>query len=223
MGKKHTEPLVPDTYYHVFNRGINGTRIFTKKGNADYFLEKYIKYILPIADTYAYVLMGNHFHFLIKTKSEAEIREFYRGTNADRVLNPVSVCTNVTQDKTASFIISKQFSNLFNTYAQAINKQDERTGGLFETPFRRIPIDSMDYLAHMVFYIHNNPVKHGFTDDFTLYQYSSYPSFLTTEPTFIQRNEVFTWFGGKEAFLIYHGQKHDFDEKWYENNWIEID
>jgi putative transposase len=76
--KKNTDPLQPDTYYHVYNRGINGTRLFTKKGNTDYFLEKYIKYIEPIAATYAYVLMGNHFHFLIKTKSETEILEYYQ-------------------------------------------------------------------------------------------------------------------------------------------------
>ena len=221
--KKHTEPLVPDTYYHVFNRGINGTRIFTKKGNSDYFLEKYIKYILPIADTYAYVLMGNHFHFLIKTKSEAEIREFVNAVdlNVVEVQNLDDVRNN--EEKPIHKILGNQFAKFFNSYTQSINKQDERTGGLFETPFRRIPIDNMDYLAHTVFYIHNNPVKHGFTNDFTLYQYSSYSSFLTNELTFIQRNEVFTWFGGKDAFLNYHGQKHDFDEKWYENNWIEID
>ncbi len=231
--KKNTEPLQPDTYYHVYNRGINGARIFTKKGNADYFLAKFIKYIEPIANTYAYVLMGNHFHFLIKTKSETEILEFYENRNptktnawgnVGRVLNPANVenPTNVLP-KTASFIISKQFSNLFNTYAQAINKQDRRTGGLFEEPFRRIPIDSTDYLSYMVYYIHNNPVKHGFTDDFTTYLHSSYSIFLKNEPTFIQKNEVLSWFGGIERFLTYHGTLHDFDEGWHEKNWIEFD
>jgi putative transposase len=239
MRKKHTEPLLPDTYYHVYNRGINGTRIFTKRGNADYFLEKYIKYITPIADTFAYVLMGNHFHFLLKTKSEAELLEYYfnsgrvSNSNSGRVRNSprVSSSTNSGRapspprvvEKTASKIISQQFSNLFNTYAQAINKQDKRTGGLFEDPFRRIPIDTEDYAAHLVYYIHTNPLKHGFTDDFTLYQHSSYRLFLNDEPTFIQRKTVFAWFGGKEPFLMYHGQKHDFDEKWYEKNWVEVE
>ena len=250
MRKKNTEPLDPDTYYHVYNRGINGTRLFTKTGNTDYFLAKYLKNILPIADTYAYVLMGNHFHFLIKTKSEAEILEFYRNrqvvendgraafVNSGRAISPPRVIndppkvdntdtntddTDNKKEKTATQIISQQFSNLFNAYAQAINKQDKRTGGLFEDPFRRIPIDSLDYLAHMVYYIHNNPVKHGFDKDFTSYPYSSYPTFLNEEETFIQREEVFSWFGGKEPFLIYHGQKHDFDEDWYKKNWVEKD
>jgi putative transposase len=226
--KKHTDPLLPDTYYHIYNRGINGTRIFTKRENSNYFLEKYIYYISPIADTFAYVLMGNHFHFLIKTKSEAEILAFYLqkfedtpdsiSFIPDRVQNPVR-----DSDKSTSYIISKQFSNLFNTYAQAINRQENRTGGLFETPFRRIPIDSEDYAAHLVFYIHNNPVKHGFAKDFQDYPYSSYHIFTEKQDTFLQTDTVLTWFGGKDPFLIYHGQKHDFDEKWYEKNWVEVE
>lgn len=43
--KKYAAPLASDTYYHIFNRGNNSTRIFTKRDNAEYFLVKYIKYI----------------------------------------------------------------------------------------------------------------------------------------------------------------------------------
>ncbi len=231
--KKNTDPLQPDTYYHIYNRGINGTRIFTKKGNPAYFLEKYIKYITPVADTFAYVLMGNHFHFLMKTKSEEEVRVFYenRGvaskvSNAGRVLNPA--CVNVTppsklsDEKTATYIISKQFSHFFNAYAQAFNKQEKRTGSLFEEPFRRIVIDSEAYAVHLVYYIHNNPVKHSFAEDFRDYEFSSYPVFLDTDPTFIDRKTVLDWFGGIVSFLEYHGQKHDFDEKWHDENWYEV-
>ena len=232
--KKNTDPLQPDTYYHIYNRGINGIRIFTKKENPAYFLEKYIKYITPIADTLAYVLMGNHFHFLIKTKSEEDVRVFYENrsvsndtSNAGRVQNPA--CVNVTpppkptDEKNATYIISKQFSHFFNSYAQAFNKLENRTGSLLETPFRRIEIDSETYAAHLVYYIHNNPVKHGFTEDFRNYEFSSYPVFLDTDPTFIHRKTVLDWFGGIDPFLIYHGQKHDFDKKWYEQNWYEVE
>ena len=52
---------------------------------------------------------------------------------------------------------------------------------------------------------------------------SSASNFPICSIPFIQRNEVFTWFGGKKAFLNYHGQKYGFNEKWYENNWIEIE
>jgi putative transposase len=226
--KKNTEPLQPNTYYHVYNRGINGTRLFTKKGNTDYFLEKYVKYIEPIAETFAYVLMGNHFHFLIKTKSETEIRENIdklKKKDKNFLFNVVDVqnIEDVKNDKPIHKILGNQFAKLFNSYAQSFNKQEKRTGGLFEESFRRIPINSDSYATHLVYYIHHNPVKHGFTDDFTIYLHSSYSIFLKNEPTFIQNKEVLSWFGGIEAFLAYHGTLHDFDEKWYQDNWIEVE
>ncbi len=157
--KKNTDPLQPDTYYHIYNRGINGTRIFTKKENPAYFLEKYIKYITPVADTFAYVLMGNHFHFLIKTKSEAEVRSFYenRGVTSKVDVSNVGEVQNLADVKGKKYadfsgkpthlLFSNQFAKFFNAYAQAFNKQEARTGSLFEEPFRRIEIDSEAYAA----------------------------------------------------------------------------
>ncbi|MEQ8627311.1 hypothetical protein [Ekhidna sp.] len=95
---KNTSPLQPETYYHIYNRGINGEDIFKKEGNYDYFLLKYTRYINPIADTFAYCLLKNHFHLLIRTKSEEEIQTINNSSN--RVLNPVRV------NKTSSQIIS---------------------------------------------------------------------------------------------------------------------
>jgi len=71
--KKHTELIECDTFYHIYNRGINGESIFKKETNYIFFLAQYAKYIQPVADTYAYCLLNNHFHLLIKTKEEKEI------------------------------------------------------------------------------------------------------------------------------------------------------
>ena len=150
---KNTSPLQPETYYHIYNRGINGEDIFKKEGNYDYFLLKYTRYINPIADTFAYCLLENHFHLLIRTKSEEEIQTI--NNNSNRVLNPVRV------NKTSSQIISLQFSHFFNGYTQAINKQNDRTGKLFELPFRRIPIENDYYFSRLVYYIHFNPQNMG--------------------------------------------------------------
>ena len=75
--KKNVELLEPDRIYHIYNRGINGENIFKEERNYRYFLEKYAKYIEPIADTFAYCLLRNHFHIAIRTKSEAELVDFY--------------------------------------------------------------------------------------------------------------------------------------------------
>lgn len=73
--KSNIPPLQPDTFYHIYNRGINGENIFKTSKNYAYFLNKYAKFIPEIDDTYVYWLLKNHFHILIKTKSDFEILE----------------------------------------------------------------------------------------------------------------------------------------------------
>lgn len=191
--QKHISPLNPDTYYHIYNRGINGCAIFEEPENYDFFMEKYAKYIPQVADTYAYCLLNNYFHFLIKTRTEEEIISVVQ-TNAERVQNSVSV----------SKIISLQLSHMFNSYTQAFNKQRERTGGLFETPFRRIEVSDENYFTQLIYYIHFNPQKHGFIADFREYSYSSYNSHISTKSTRLKREEVIDWFGDCDYYRKCH-------------------
>lgn len=59
-------PLLSGQYYHIYNRGNNGENLFREERNYAYFFKLYIHYIYPIADTYAYCLMRNHFHLLVR-------------------------------------------------------------------------------------------------------------------------------------------------------------
>jgi len=61
-------------YYHIYNRGNNREDLFSTPDNYLHFLRLYEKYILPVADTFAWVLMKNHFHLLVKVKEENEIK-----------------------------------------------------------------------------------------------------------------------------------------------------
>ena len=65
--------IEPGRYYHIYNRGINSCNLFEENTNYEHFLRLYEKYIHPIADTYAWCLMKNHFHFLVRIKEEREI------------------------------------------------------------------------------------------------------------------------------------------------------
>jgi putative transposase len=137
------EPLLPEQYYHIYNRGINGEPLFREERNYRYFLQLWAKYIEPVAATYAYCLLSNHFHFLVRTRETGPVLK------TGPVLNP-----------------SRQFNNLFIAYAKAFNKAYQRTGGLFESPFQRRRVDHDRYFTALVAYIHRNPQKHGFVDDF---------------------------------------------------------
>jgi len=47
-------PLEQGRYYHIYNRGTNGENLFRGKRNYRYFLQRAIRYIEPIAETFAY-------------------------------------------------------------------------------------------------------------------------------------------------------------------------
>ncbi len=67
---------------------------FFEEENYNYFLSFVKKYLFPISDIYAYCLLKNRFHILLKIHDNCETS-------------------------------SQDFSNLFNAYTKAINKNME--------------------------------------------------------------------------------------------------
>ncbi len=82
--------LVSGQYYHIYNRVINSCILFKDETNYKYFLSLYNKYINPVAYTYAWVLMPNHFHFLIQIKEDI----IYKFNNSDRSADTVGLRNN---------------------------------------------------------------------------------------------------------------------------------
>ncbi|SEF70327.1 hypothetical protein SAMN05421847_0676 [Halpernia humi] len=133
--------------------------------------------------------MPNHFHLLVKIKSENELFAFQK---TDKLVEKGL--------HSAQNIFSKQFSKIFNSYSQAFNKENNRHGSLIESPFKRKLISSEDYLKQCIIYIHQNP-NH---EDFRNYKYSSYKSFLSNSTTSLMRSEVLELFGDKKNFIFCH-------------------
>jgi REP element-mobilizing transposase RayT len=211
------EPIVSGGFYHIYNRGINSCDLFTEPANYEYFLKLYDKYISSVAETYAWVLMKNHFHLLVRIKEEPDTVSLL--SNSDRVLNPVRVTespNHVRVDEACSS--SKQFSKLFNSYAQAFNKRNHRHGGLFERPFKRKLITNESYLRQVIQYIHNNPVHHGFCEHPNEYPWSSYQTCISQKPTKLKREIVIGWYDDVVNFTFCHNQKLEVEkiEEWLE-------
>ena len=80
-------PLHPGVIYHIYNRGVNGETIFKENRNYEYFVNLYVKHIQPVAETYAFCLLPNHFHILGEIKDLSGLKP-----------------------------VSQFFSNLFNAY-----------------------------------------------------------------------------------------------------------
>lgn len=70
--------------------------------------------------------------------------------------------------------ISHLMQRLFNSYTKAFNKRYNRTGTLFPDRYQAKQVAEEAYLLQLCWYIHANPVKHGFVDYPQEWVYSNY-------------------------------------------------
>ncbi|AFU67333.1 hypothetical protein P700755_000294 [Psychroflexus torquis ATCC 700755] len=190
--------LSSDRIYHIYNRANGNELLFKTEDNYRYFLQKYDSYISLIADKYCYCLMPNHFHFLVKVKGENDLTENLR----DKIRK------DNHKDQTGfinlSGLVSCQFSNLFNAYSKAFNKQQNRKGSLFIRPFKRKQVTDEQYLKKLVHYIHYNPVEAGLAKNPEYWKFSSYKSFVSKQTTKLKRADVISWFDDLDNFIYCH-------------------
>ena len=189
-------PLISDSVYHVLSRAIGSERLFLTANNYEFFLQKYKQYIPSVADTFAFCLLPNHFHFLIQIKPFEELEQYFKQKKKGK-----SIDLNQIPD-----LIMECFSNLLNSYTKSFNKVYQRKGSLFIDYLRRVEIKMDSQFGSTIFYIHKNPVHHGYCDSISSWRWSSYNKIIGKSETILKRTEVLNWFGDVPAFKKYHEQ-----------------
>ncbi|TXK52000.1 hypothetical protein FVR03_02665 [Pontibacter qinzhouensis] len=179
--------LEPNKYYHIYTRGNNKETLFRHPDNYHFFLQLYKKYAASFVDTFAYCLLPNHVHFLVQVKQEEALKLQAVPENSAKLIS-----------------VQRQLAHLLNAYANTINNRYDRAGRLFQHRFGRKEVTSEAYFTRLIYYIHFNPQHHGLISDFKAWPYSSYHSILSKSKTALQREEVLTWFGGREAYQQQH-------------------
>lgn len=152
---------IPNSIYHIYNRGVEKRKIFMDEQDHKVFLAYLKEYLsAPLQgetlqsrslqskyfgeiELLAFCLMPNHVHLLIKQNNKDSIKKF-------------------TQ-------------SLFTRYTMYFNKKYDRTGSLFQGAYRATNVINKDYLLDITRYIHKNPLK--ITKNLSDY-YSSYSHYL---------------------------------------------
>lgn len=102
--------------------------------------------------------------------------------------------------------ISAFVQAVFNSYTKAFNKMFDRSGTLFEGPFRAIMVDRDAYLVHLCRYIHRNPLEAGLVDHPARWEFSNYREWVgERNGTLVDRALVREWFpspGEYERFVM---------------------
>lgn len=139
--------------YHIYNRGVDKRTIFLDNNDYRRFLDfarvycyedlrlrslqrkdlarlslaKLSQMATPLVEILAYVLVKNHFHFILRQLVENGITKFMH--------------------------------KLGTLYTMCFNEKYERTGSLFEGPFKAISVLEDNYLFYLSFYIHLHPAE----------------------------------------------------------------
>ena len=157
----------PNNIYHVYNRGNNRETLFYNHDNYLFFLKKIRNHLSPHCEIMAYCLMPNHFHFLI-----------YTDRYASDGLKPSDAYQPQPSDADLAYKpkINHAIAIILRSYAQAINKQQKRTGSLFQQKSRAKNLSEYDdsYLLVCFNYIHQNPINAGLVEKMEDWEFSSF-------------------------------------------------
>ena len=166
-------PLIPDKAYHIFSRAMGKEKLFLEEENYKFFLRQFSIRISPVANTFAYNLLPNHFHFMIRIKNIDTINEEFLKVKKN---------TKFEMDLAPEFVMER-FGNLLNSYTKSFNKKYSRTGGLFIDIMRRVEVKNDRQFGATIFYIHKNTVHHGYCEKISEWRWPSYQSIISNAPT----------------------------------------
>jgi putative transposase len=148
--------------YHIYNRGNNRQKIFFNRENFLHFLRKIRDKLAPHCDILAFCLMTNHFHIMIQT-NENSVKSKKVGKDDRNV-------------------ISEAFRQILSSYSQSINKQERRTGSLFEqnTEAKELAAIEIDFETTLTCfnYIHQNPYVAKMVNKMEDWEFSSFRDYL---------------------------------------------
>jgi len=183
--------------YHIVNRGVASTPIFT-------FDREYQRFI-ELVDFYRFNNSNISFSNFKKLQKDARINYMnnLKKQNIQRIkiysycLMPNHFHFLVRQTKSKG--IKNTFSNIQNAYARYFNLKNKRMGPLFQSRFRATRIESDEIFLHVSRYIHLNPSTSYLVDTNKLdnYEWSSYPEYLSLRDIlFTETDDILAIVGG---------------------------
>ena len=109
--------------------------------------------------------------------------------------------------KAGNYELTKFMKKLNIKYAMYYNKAEDRYGHVFQGRFRSEAVEDEEYLFGVLRYIHNNPVKAGFTHSMLDYKWSSADNYVKQESDIISDvylSEILHMFGTTKNFIDFH-------------------
>lgn len=202
--KNSLKDYSPETYYHVYNRGVAKQNIFLDEQDYKTFLSYFKLYLTPpnlqgqslktppshklknYCDTLkllSYCLMPNHFHLFIFQKESYTMADFLQ--------------------------------SLATKYSMYFNKKYKRVGHVFQGRYKAVMVTGENQFIYLSKYIHRNPLD--ILPSGTVlegYKYSSYQNYLGRfKQTWVNTTDILSYFSKNQQTGSYQRFVEEMDER----------
>lgn len=181
----------PESYYHIYARGINKQPLFQCENDYTYFLGLFNRYLsdeeminknnglypnfVGKVEILAYCIMPTHFHILVYQVDTPYLEKFMQ--------------------------------SIMTSYSRYFNLKNKRTGPVYESRYKAVRIESSEYLQHVSRYIHLNPRS------WRNYRYSSLGYYLDGgAPEWLASEKILDQFSSVQEYLTFvsdYQEMHD--------------
>lgn len=202
--------FVEDEVYHICNRGVDKRTIFLDKNDSFRFVHDLYEFNDESPATNLYYrqpLLSSYEASPRKRKNPiVELLAF--------VLMPNHYHLLIRQQREAG--ITDFLHRLGTGYAMYFNQKYQRTGALFQGPFRAVMVEHEAHFLYLPFYIHANPLDLKFPEWRTrrlkrarealrylkTYRWSSFPDYVGVKnfPSVTERSFLTNIFGAPKSF-----------------------
>ena len=196
MPRNHRDQFTSGNFYHIYNKVVSEAILFQSDNDYTDFMIRYAKYLRGYFDTYAYCLIPNHFHFLVRVKNDVESAIDIEKTNAAKKY--------LQGEKPLNFVIENQTSRMFSGIALKHNHRNNRIGPLFKEGIKRVKLKTESRVIYQLCYIHHNPIHHNLSMTYKGWKYSSYHSYVDKKIGNNDIQEMIEMIGDIEVFHTIH-------------------
>lgn len=211
--KNSYKPYTPQSYYHIYNRGVEKRDIFLNEIDYGVFLSYLKEYLLPKDNDALFAIIGNP---EAAPKAKADALKALRMNNFHDDITLIAYCLipnhfHLLIHQNTANAIDVFMNSLATRYTMYFNRKYKRIGPLYQGVYKAVLVETDEQLLHLTRYIHRNPLSLASkgvalkgSPKLRTTQPSSYPEYIGQRQTaWVRPEEILKFFSKTNLNLSY--------------------
>lgn len=172
--------IAPNEYYHIFNRGMSKQVVFNDQ--KDY--ARFLFLILYFQSSLNFTNISRMSKDFVQHSVLHIDKEIQNNIIKDRFVELVSFCLmpnhfHLIVKEVDEKGIAQYIQRVLNSYTKYYNTKYQKSGHLFQGPYKAVHIKDNNQLLYLSTYVHKNPSEiSGWLNKEDQYMWSSYQDFV---------------------------------------------